>query len=140
MRSSWCAAVHQLGHGDGAGIDHGVERPVGDLVEHDGVERLSGRLDPDFFQHTFPAMALKRIAVHERLRHRLDGEGIIGIADGVDRAVDRGERDAEAGGIGLGEFGNVVGGTAAGQRRDTRVEFRQVVCDGGEHRSCARLP
>ena len=51
-----CAA-HQLGHGDGAGIDHRVERPVGDLVEHDGVERLAGGLDADMLQHRLAAIA-----------------------------------------------------------------------------------
>ena len=46
-RSCLRLAQQQLGDRDGAGIDHGVERSVGDLVEHDRVERLAGRLDAD---------------------------------------------------------------------------------------------
>ena len=114
MRSSWRGPVHQLGHGDGAGIDHGVERPVDDLVEHDRVEGFAGGLDADMFQHRLAAMVLERIAVHEGLRHRLDGEGDLGIADGVDLPVDGGDGDAEQVGIDLAELGDVVGRLAAG--------------------------
>ena len=98
-------ARHQRGDGDGAGIDHGVERPVGDLVEHDRVERFAGRLDADMPQHVLAAIMLERVAVHERLRDRLDGEEVVGVAGGVDLAVDRGERDAEGGGSALPSCG-----------------------------------
>ncbi len=47
-------------------------------------------------------------------RHRLDGEGHPAVADLVDMAVERGEADAEMIGIGLAEFGDVVGDVAAG--------------------------
>ena len=40
-------STHQLSDGDRPGIDHRIERPVGHLVEHDRVEGLAGRLDPD---------------------------------------------------------------------------------------------
>jgi len=62
-------ALHQLGDGDGAGIDHGVERAVGHLVEHDRVERLAGRLDADMLQHRLAAIVLQRVAIHEGLRY-----------------------------------------------------------------------
>ena len=88
-------ARHQRGDGDGAGIDHGVERPVGDLVEHDGVERFARRLDADMVEHILAPVMLERVAVHEGLRDRLDGEEVVGVAGGVDLAVDGGERDAE---------------------------------------------
>jgi hypothetical protein len=88
-------SVHQSSHGDGAGVDHRVERAVGDLIEHDRVERLSGRLDADMLEHGFAAIAVERVAIHERLRYGLDGEGVIGVADSVDLSVDRGDGDAE---------------------------------------------
>src|SRR5262245_2046684 len=78
------------------------------------------------------------MAVHEGLRYRLDGEGFVGIADRVDRAVNGRDRDAETGRIGLAEFGNVIGGTAAGETGDASVEFRQVVRDW-RRGACARL-
>ena len=105
MRSSCRVARHQRGHGDGAGIDHGVERPVGHLVEHDRVEGLAGGLDADMAQHVVAPIVLERVAVHERLRHRLDGEEVIGVAGRVDLAVDRGEGDAEGVGSALPSSG-----------------------------------
>ena len=106
-------ARHQRGYGDGAGIDHGVERPVGDLVEHDRIESFPRRLDADMVEHILAPVMLERVAVHEGLRNRLDGEEVVGVASSVDLAVDRGERDAEGGGIGLAELRDVVGDLAA---------------------------
>ncbi|MGB0056718.1 MAG: hypothetical protein WBQ20_08165 [Methyloceanibacter sp.] len=63
MRSSAVLPGHQRGHGDRAGIDHGVERPVGDLVEHDGIKGLAGGLDADMTQHIVAPVMLKRVAV-----------------------------------------------------------------------------
>ena len=111
-------AVHQLGDSDGAGIDHGVERAVGHLVEHDRVERPTRRLDPHMLQHRRAAIALKRIAVHERFRHGLNGEGDLGVPGRIELAVDGGDGDAEQGGVGLAELGDVVGRLAAGQPGD----------------------
>ena len=64
--------------------------------------------------HPLGAERVQRQREHERLRHRLDGEGHPGVADLVDVAVEGGEADAEMIGIGLAEFGNVVGDRAAG--------------------------
>ena len=109
MRSSAVLPGHQRGHGDRAGIDHGVERPVGDLVEHDGIKGLAGGLDADMTQHIVAPVMLKRVAVHEGLRHRLNGEPMLGITCCGDFAVDCGKRDAEDGGIHLAELGDIVG-------------------------------
>src|SRR6185369_4945951 len=46
------------------------------------------------------------------LRHRLDGEGDLAVADFVDVAVERREADAKMGRIGLTELGDVVGDRA----------------------------
>ena len=74
-------------------------------------------------QHRGAAVALQRIAVRERFRHRLDGERHLGVADGVDLAVDRGDGDAEQIGVGLAELGNLVGRLAAGDRGDARMKL-----------------
>jgi hypothetical protein len=125
-------AAHQLGDGDGAGIDHRVERPVGRLVEHDGIKRFAGGGYADMVQHGGAAVMLEGVAVHERLRHRLDGEGVVGVADRVDLAVDGGDRDAEQRGIGLAEFRNVVRRLAAGDVRDPGVQIGQIVLNRSE--------
>jgi len=104
------------------------------LVEHDGVEGLAGRLDADMLQHRGAPIALQRIAVHERLRHGLDGEGDLGIADGIDLPVDGGDGDAKQSRIGLAELGDIVGRLAAGHFGDSRVQFRQIILDRRERR------
>ena len=110
--------------------DHGVERAVGDLVEHDGVERLSRGLDADMGEHRVAAIALQRVAVHEGLGDGLDGEGAIGVPHRVDLAVDGGEGDAEGGRIGLAELGDVIGGVSPGQSRDALMQLREITLDG----------
>ena len=52
---------------DGACIDHGVERAICDLVEHDGVEGLASRFHAHMAQHKIASMFLKRIAIHKGL-------------------------------------------------------------------------
>ena len=106
-------AQHHLGDGDGAGIDHGVERAIGDLVEHDRVERLASGLDADLLEHGQAPIILKRVAVHEGLRHGLNGEGDSGVADRVDLAVDSGDGDAEQRRIDLAELRDVIGRLSA---------------------------
>jgi hypothetical protein len=70
--------------------------------------------------------------VGKRLRHRLDGELRVGVSGGVDRAVDRGDTDAEPVGIGCGQLGDVVGyRTAIGAAGVEHLE--QVVRDRGAH-------
>ena len=93
--------------------DHRVERPVGDLVEHDRVERLPGRLDADMAEHIVAPIVLERVAVHERLRYRLDAEEAIGVAGRVGLSVDRGECHAEGVGSGPAKLREIVGDLAA---------------------------
>ncbi|MGC2409207.1 MAG: hypothetical protein WA441_04210 [Methyloceanibacter sp.] len=90
-----------------------VERAVGDLVEHDRVERFPRRFDADMAQYELAAVMLQRVAIHEGLRHRLDGEGVVGIADGINLSIGGGERDPEGGGVGLAELRDIVGDLAA---------------------------
>jgi hypothetical protein len=73
----------------------------------------------------------------EGLRHRLDGEGDLGIADGVDLPVDGGDGDPEQVGIGLAERRDVVGWLAGGHARDALMQFGEVIRHGRER--AARL-
>ena len=53
------------------------------------------------------------------------------VARRVGRAVDRRERDAESVGIGLAEFGDVVGDPAAGHSGHAPMQFGEKFLDGG---------
>ncbi len=112
-----CAAafglVDQAGAGDGAGVDHRIEWMVVG-VEPDRVEGLARGFDADRAFHPRRAQRIQRQRKHERLRHRLDGEGGPGVADFVDVAVDGDEADAELTGVGLAKLRNIVGHGAAG--------------------------
>jgi hypothetical protein len=118
----------------------GLKGRFRNLVEHDGVERLSRRLDAHPFEHRLAPVMLERIAVHEGLRHGLDDEGAVGIADGIDLPVDRGDGDAEQRGIGLAELGDVVGRLAAAELRDALMQVGEIVLDRREHRFVLRGP
>ena len=130
-------ARHHRRDRDGAGIDHGVEGPVRDLVEHDGVERLACRLDADTVEHVGAAELLQREAMHEWLRDRLNGEGVAGVTGGVDPAVDGRQRNAKGAGIGLAELGDVVGDPAAALLRDAGMQLGEKLFDRGEENSSA---
>ncbi len=137
--------LHQLGDRDGAGIDHGIEGPVGHLVEHDGIERFAGGLDAHMAEHGIAPEMLQRIAIHEGLRYRLDGEDVVGVAGGIDLAIDGGERNAEQRRIGLAELGDIVGDLAAGCLPDALMQLGQEIVHrsksnhalGSRHAQCA---
>ena len=74
-------ALDEVGRGDRAGIHQRVERAVRLLVEHDRVECLARRLDADLFEHRFAAVIFERQPEHERLRHRLNAERLLVVAD-----------------------------------------------------------
>ncbi len=82
-------------------------------IEPDRIEGIARGLDADRALDPFGAERIQRQREHERLRHRLDGEGNPAVADLVDMAVDGGEADAEMIGVGLAQFRNVVGDRAA---------------------------
>jgi hypothetical protein len=106
------------------------ERRIGVAENAHQVLILGGGLDADMFQHRLAAMVLQRIAVHGRASTPTGGEGDLGIADGVDLPVDSGDGDAEQVGIGLDEFGDVVGRLAAGYARDALMQLVEVVLNG----------
>ena len=98
-------ALDQIGRGDRAGVDHGIERAVRSFIQHDGVERFAGRLHADFFEHVFQAVIFQRQAVDERLGNRLDREQLLAIADFEHLAVGGDDRDAEPAGSALASSG-----------------------------------
>jgi hypothetical protein len=92
---------------DRTGIDQGVLRAAGAGGDAELVERVAARLDAHPGVHDLPAQALEREAVGQRLRHRLDREQHARVAGLVDRAVDRGDADAEQQGVRVRELGDV---------------------------------
>jgi hypothetical protein len=123
----------QFGGGDRAGIDHRVERAAVRHVQRHRIEAVARRLDPDLGEDGVAPMLLQRVAVDEGLGDRLDGEGMIRIANRMDRAVHGGDGDAEQGGIGLGEFGNIAGGGTVRQRGEGGVETGEEIVDRAVH-------
>jgi hypothetical protein len=105
--------VDQARAGDGTGIDHRIERMVL-RIEADRVEGVARWFDADRAFDPCGAQRIQCQREHERLRHRLDGEGNPGIADFVDVTVEGGEADAEMIGVGLAEFMDIVGNGSAG--------------------------
>ena len=128
-RASGLSPVHQRGGGDGAGVDHRVHRPAGVRLQADGVEGVARRLDADLAPHLLGATVLEGDAVDQRLGDRLDRERLARRADLVDLAVDGGDGDAEPGGVGLGQLGDVAGHLAAAEVAEAGVKLFEVVLD-----------
>ena len=104
--------VDQPGTGDGAGIDHRIERPVV-WPQPDRVKRIAARLDADHGLDLLGAKQFQGQREDEGLGDRLDGEKHVAVADLVDVAVDGRQADAEMVRIGLFQLGNIVGERAA---------------------------
>src|SRR5258708_4716339 len=64
-----------------AGIDHRIERTSRTRVETYRVEGITRWLDADSAKHVIFAIVGERHAIHERLRDRLNGEGLAGLAN-----------------------------------------------------------
>src|ERR1700738_3670668 len=67
------------------------------------------------------AERIQRQREHEWFGYRLDREGHPGIADLVDMTIEGGEADAEMIGVGLAQFGDVIGNVTAVLRGKIRV-------------------
>ena len=122
-------ALDQRRGGDGAGIDHRVERAVVALVEADRVERFAGGLDADPPQHLGMAPVLQRQAVDDRLGDRLDGEARLAVAGVVAEAVRGHERDREPVRVDRRELGDVAGEVAVGEVAVARMQFVEQPLD-----------
>ncbi len=111
--------MDDAGDGNGPGIDHRVEGAVGMRVENDGVERIAARLNSDAFEDGVAADQFECETIDESFGDRLDGEGIISVADLMQRAIDSRDGNTEAVRIDSGQFGNVI-------RRRTRCIVAMV--------------
>ena len=114
-------AGQQAGGGNGTGIDHRIQRRAGDRIQADRVEGIPGRFYPDPPQHRRPTLIGQRSGVDERFRDRLDGEGLVGIAGGINVAVARDQANAEPVRIGLGQFRDVGSDVAVPQWQQAGV-------------------
>ena len=111
------ALVKQRGHGDGAGIDHGVVRAIRPIVlQLYRVERVPARLDIDVPGHAIMPELFERDAVGEGLGDRLDREGLVAVARFENTAIRRHHTDAEMLGVGSSQLRDVGGDLAFGQR------------------------
>jgi hypothetical protein len=97
--------VQDAGDGNGAAIDHRVERAARMRIELDRVERIATRLDTDTLQHCLASDELDRETIGECLRNRLNGERRCRIADGVEFAVCRRDRETKRSGSALANSG-----------------------------------
>jgi len=92
-------------------------------------ESFAGRFDSDMFEDCLAAVLGQDMTVDERLRCRLDGEGTLAVASGVNLAVDGSDSDAEKIGVGLCKLGNISGDLTVAQVLEAGVEARQIVVD-----------
>src|SRR5262249_15481076 len=98
--------------------------------EADRVEGVTARLDPDLRQHRRAAVVFEGQPVRQRLRDRLDGEGLAGVTDLVDVAVGRREADRGPIRIRLAGPADVVRDLAAAEVAVPRVQTLEVRLDG----------
>ena len=110
------------GHGDGAGIDHGVERRPAALAQTDGIEGIARRLDSDFGKDVLFAPIFQGKAIDQRLGDGLDRERKPGVPDFIEIPVPGGDADAEGIGIGLGQLRDVIGQLSVEKRGVASVE------------------
>ena len=123
--------AHDAGDRDRAGIHHRIEGPIGIGIEEDGVEGVAARLDADPLQHRVTSGELQRQAIHEGLRHRLDRERKVGVADRVELADLGCDRDPEPLRIDRGELRDVIGERPVGVSEIVCVGCREDVFDLG---------
>jgi hypothetical protein len=119
--------AHQRRGGDGARVDHRVQRPARAGLQADGVEGLAGGLDAHLGQHRVEPAVLQREPVGDGLGDGLHRKRPARFADLVDMPVHGGQRDAEPRRVGAGQLRDVVREGAVGERRQRRVQVFQVV-------------
>jgi hypothetical protein len=101
--------VQHRGDRDRPGVDHRVERPVGEPVKLDRVEGVTARFDTDELEHFVRAEFIHRQAVGEWLRNRLDGERPVAVARLEYLTTGGRHTHAKFVGTGPAQFGNVGG-------------------------------
>jgi hypothetical protein len=128
-----CVTCYQTGAGDGTGVNHRVARCAGVRIEADGIERVTARLDADPAHHCLDALIGQCLRIDEGLGHRLDGEGLRGVACGVGVAVHGDDAQPEPVGIGTRQFRDVAGQIAVVEGGKAAVEFSQIRLNGQAH-------
>ena len=110
------AGEHQIGDDDGAGVDEGVAgSPVLGLELDDRVEGGARGLAPDMGPEAL-AVPAEGEGQQEHLGDALDRERDLRVAGRVHRAVEGGDRQAEAVRVDAGELGDVVGDAPSPRR------------------------
>lgn len=111
------AGQNDIGDGYGAGIDEGVARNAGFLLElDDGIEGRTRWLATHSLPQLLTDLA-ERQRQHEDFRDTLDRERHLGIADAIDAAIDGGDRHAELADVDLGKLGDIIGNLALAEPR-----------------------
>jgi hypothetical protein len=105
------------------GVNHRVERPIGDAVQLDGVKGVSAWLDPDELKHPVGTELVHRQTVGEWLGDRLDGKRALGVARLEDLAVRGGHTYSKIVGARFAQFRDVGGDMALGIAAVTVVEI-----------------
>ena len=128
--------MDQSGAGNSAGIDHGVKGPVVN-AQPNGVEGISARLNADRGCDPVWADKFERERKRKGFGDRLDRERHGGVADRIDMAIDRRERDAEMARIGPEQLGYIIGKRATLLERKRCMGLREKLrkwvngCDTG---------
>ena len=97
--------VKQRRHGDRAGVDHRVVRPVGARIELDGIEGVTARLHADVRRDPVLSEFLDRHAKREGFGNGLNAERLVGVAAGEGASVGGRDADAEVIGRSFAELG-----------------------------------
>jgi hypothetical protein len=98
-------------------------------IEDDRVEGIAARFDPDAFEHGVPANEFERDAVDKGLGYRLDREWVVHVANGEELSADRRYGNTKLLRIDGGEFGNIIGKSAAPIWEKARMGGRKNVFD-----------
>ena len=120
-----CRAEQARGH-DRTGVHHRVERPAARLVHGDRVERVTGGLDSHPGEKRVDSEIVERQAEGKGLGDRLDRERRVRVARCVTVPVDGDDRQAEQGGIGVGERRDVGRQLAVADVAQALVEVLQL--------------
>ena len=100
--------LQQAVDGQRAGVDHRVDRPA-PLIQGNLVEGVAGGLDADALEDLLQAELLDGQAVNQWLRHRLDGELVVDVAECVEVAFGAHDGGGPQVGVDVGQRRNVRG-------------------------------
>ena len=89
-------AGNQTGGGDGPGVDHRVVGTFGVFIQtNQRIERIAGRLNPDFLDQVLAPVVFEDHAVHKDFGDGLYGELLLHSSDIKAATVEGDHADAE---------------------------------------------